>query len=180
MSTWARAGARLQLNVSVTNFIPKPFTPFQWAAMAPREVLQARRQLLRGALPRKGVKLATHDIDASYLEAALARGGQELADVIEGAWRRGARFDAWTEHYRPDAWAGAFAAAGLDAEGLATTPLAIGWPAALGRHRRRGHDGVSGRRVAEGPTRRDHPRLSQRRVRRVRSVRRRSDDRSGR
>ena len=117
---------RLQLNVSVTNFIPKPFTPFQWAAMAPREVLEQRRRLLRSAVPRRGVKLATRDVGGSYLEAALARGGSELAEVIEGAWRRGARFDAWTERYRPDAWAGAFAATGLNAETLATTVLSVG------------------------------------------------------
>jgi radical SAM-linked protein len=118
--------ARLQLNVSVTNFIPKPFTPFQWTAMAERGVLRRRQEILRGGLSRLHVRLALHGVDNSYLEAALARGGEETAAVIEAAWRGGARFDSWTEHEAPQAWAAAFAAAGLSAEELATTPLEHG------------------------------------------------------
>lgn len=114
---------RFQLNVSVTNFIPKPFSPFQWAAMAEAETLRRRQRLLREGLRRLRVRLAVHDVDSSYLEAALARGGEELASAVEGAWRRGARFDSWTEEKRPDAWREAFAAAGLDAAALATRPL---------------------------------------------------------
>ncbi len=102
---------RLQVHVSVTNFIPKPFTPFQWAGMAAPEVLRRRQDLLRLGLRGKGLKLSLHDIPGSYLEAALARGGEEIADVIENAWRRGARFDSWTEQFDLRAWEGAFAAA---------------------------------------------------------------------
>jgi len=115
---------RLQLNVSVTNCVPKPFTPFQWAAMPPRDVLERRHDLLRRGLRRRGIKLALHDIDGSYLEAALARGGEEAGTVIEGAWRRGARFDAWSEHERPAAWAEAYAEAGTSPATLATQVLA--------------------------------------------------------
>jgi radical SAM-linked protein len=118
-----RQTSRLRLNISVTNFIPKPFTPFQWEAMADRETLRRRQELLRSGLSRLPARLALHGVDNSYLEAALARGGEEMADVIEAAWRAGARFDSWTEQERPLAWAGAFGAAGLSAEGLATTAL---------------------------------------------------------
>jgi len=118
----ARAG-RLQLNVSVNNFVPKPFTPFQWSGMADRDTLARRQDLLRSHLRRRGVKLTLHEIEKSYLEAALARGGEDMGAVIEEAWRRGARFDSWTEQFREDAWAEALALAGTSAECLATTAI---------------------------------------------------------
>jgi radical SAM-linked protein len=118
----AKAG-RLQLNVSVNTFVPKPFTPFQWTAMADRGILPHRQALLRSRLRRPGIRLALSDPTKSYLEAALARGDEKTAEVIEAAWRRGARFDSWTEQFRADAWATAFAEAGTSAEAEATTPL---------------------------------------------------------
>ncbi len=118
----ARA-SRLQLNVSVNNFVPKPFTPFQWVGMADRDTLTRRQDLLRSRLRKPGVKLTLHGVDKSYLEAALARGGEEMGGVIEEAWRRGARFDSWTEQFRGDAWAEALASAGTSAERLATTRI---------------------------------------------------------
>lgn len=123
----SKAG-RLQLHVSVTNFIPKPFTPFQWAAMAGPQVLARRQALLRKGLRPLRVRFSFHDAESSYVEAALARGGHELGPVIEGAWRRGARFDSWTEHRRPDAWAAAFAEVGFSAEVLATTEISADAP----------------------------------------------------
>jgi radical SAM-linked protein len=119
----ARAG-RLQLNVSVNSFIPKPFTPFQWAAMADRETISRRQALLRTRLRKPGIRLAMPDPGRGYLEAALARGDASMGEVIESAWRKGARFDPWTEQFRPAAWAAAFEEAGTTAEVLATTPLA--------------------------------------------------------
>ncbi|MCE5253930.1 MAG: TIGR03936 family radical SAM-associated protein [Actinomycetia bacterium] len=117
-----RAG-RLRLNISVNNFVPKPFTPFQWAGMADRATLRRRQEVLRSRLRRPGVRLTLHDVDKSYLEAALARGDEGLSAVIEGAWGRGARFDSWTEEFRGDAWREAFAAAGTSAEELATATI---------------------------------------------------------
>ncbi len=119
----SRAG-RLQLNISVNNFIPKPFTPFQWAGMADRETLLRRQQLLRSGLRRPGIKLALHSVDKSYLEAALARGGEETGAVIEQAWRSGARFDSWTEQFRAEAWRQAWESLGTSAEQEATRSLA--------------------------------------------------------
>ena len=118
----SRAG-RLQMNVSVNNFVPKPFTPFQWAGMADRAVLERRHGLLRSRLRRHGIRLTVAGIDASYLEGALARGDESLGAVIEEAWRRGARFDSWSEEMRRDAWLAAFASAGLSPERLATAAL---------------------------------------------------------
>jgi radical SAM-linked protein len=115
--------SRLQLNVSVNNFIPKPFTPLQWAGMADRETLVRRQGLIRDRLRKPGVRLALSRADSSYLEAALARGDAKLGDVIEGAWERGARLDSWTEEFRGEAWNASFVAAGTSAEQLATASL---------------------------------------------------------
>jgi radical SAM-linked protein len=117
----ARAG-RLQLNVSVNTFVPKPFTPFQWAAMPDRETVLHRQGLLRSRLRRPGIRLALSDPAKSYLEAALTRGGEEMGSVIEGAWKRGARFDCWTEQFNAEAWGEAFSEAKTTAEALATIP----------------------------------------------------------
>jgi len=116
--------SRLRLNVSVNNFVPKPFTPFQWAGMADRATLLRRQQALRERLCKPGIKLALQAVDRSFLEAALARGGEEMAEIIEQAWRRGARFDQWTEQFRLDAWSAAFAEMGTTAEELATSDYA--------------------------------------------------------
>lgn len=115
-----RAG-RLQLSVSVNNFIPKPFTPFQWVGMADRDTLKRRQEILRIRLRKPGVRLALHDVEKSFLEAALARGGVEMAGVIHDAWRAGARFDSWTEEFQSESWRSALAAVGATAEQLATT-----------------------------------------------------------
>jgi len=115
---------RFRLHVSVNYFVPKPFTPFQWKGMAPRRVLLRRREMLFARLARRGIKLAFPDLELSYLEAALARGGEELGKVIKAAWRGGARFDPWTEHFRPEVWRSAFQAIGLEVEELATRDLA--------------------------------------------------------
>lgn len=114
---------RLQLGVSVNNFIPKPFTPFQWEGMADRETIRRRQELLRAGLRKPGVRVALHHVDKSYLEAALARGSEAMADVILSAWRKGARFDSWTEQFRGDAWREALDEAGTSAEALATAVL---------------------------------------------------------
>lgn len=111
---------RLQLNVSVNNFIPKPFTPFQWAGMADRETLARRQDLIRERLRKPGIRVSFSRTDTSYLEATLARGDESMAAIIEEAWRRGARLDSWSDQFQSEAWNEAFAAAGLSAETLST------------------------------------------------------------
>ena len=123
---------RLQLNISVNNFIPKSFTPFQWAGMADRVTLRRRQELLRERLRRPGIRLSLHSVDRSYLEAALARGGIEMAGIIEEAWRAGARFDNWTEQFSNAAWGRAFEAAGTTAEAGGYDELPTRGGAALG------------------------------------------------
>lgn len=94
----------VRLNVSVALFIPKAMTPFQWDRQISLPEIAHRIEVLRASFPQKGINLHWHDSDTSYVEAVLARGGRECAELIEEAWRRGARFDAWTEQFTFAAW----------------------------------------------------------------------------
>ncbi len=105
---------KASLNVSVSTFVPKPHTPFQWHAQLSRESIQERIELLKERLNRPGLRLKWNDADQSTLEAVFARGDRRLGEVIEKAYRLGARFDGWGEHFRPDAWVMAFRESGLD------------------------------------------------------------------
>jgi radical SAM superfamily enzyme YgiQ (UPF0313 family) len=109
----------IKIGVSVSTFVPKAHTPFQWDAQLPLEEVSRRQRLLREAVPRKGVDLHWHDADVSFLEGTMARGGREVADVIEAAWRAGARFDAWSERFSLDRWLTAFESAGVDPAAIA-------------------------------------------------------------
>jgi len=116
----AQSPGRVQVNVSIASFIPKPHTPFQWFGMNSRTELEAKHSFFRTNMPRKQIKLAMHDIGASLVEGAIARGRVETAVAIEAAWRAGARFDAWTEHFHPEAWEAGFAAISSSVEQEAT------------------------------------------------------------
>ena len=94
----------VRLNVSVALFIPKAMTPFQWDRQISLPEIAHRIEVLRASFPQKGINLHWHDSDTSYVEAVLARGGRECAELVEEAWRRGARFDAWTEQFTFAAW----------------------------------------------------------------------------
>ena len=108
-------GGRATLSVAVSSFVPKPHTPFQWEPFAGATVLGERQRLLRAAMPRS-VRLNFHDVDASVVENALARGGADLGEVIEQAWRLGARFDGWREHFDIARWRAAARRTGHDLE----------------------------------------------------------------
>lgn len=117
---------RLQLNVSVALFIPKPHTPFQWAMQDDLETFARKRAMLRerlGSHPR--IKLSCHDAETAVVEAFLARGDRGCADVIETACRLGAFLDPWSEHFSFDRWERAAAEHGMDLrrEAAAAIPL---------------------------------------------------------
>ncbi|MBL7141031.1 MAG: TIGR03960 family B12-binding radical SAM protein [Planctomycetes bacterium] len=105
---------RGKVNVAVANFVPKPHTPFQFHPMADRAYLLDARRRLHDALKGKSLTVRIHKVDRSLLEGALARGDRRLGRVILEAYRAGARFDAWDETFRPEAWRKGFEAAGLD------------------------------------------------------------------
>ena len=106
---------RLELNLTISNFTPKPHTPFQWHSVSTAE-FQRRQQLLRDALRRmRGLKTNYTDVRLSAMEDFVGRGDRRLAPVIEAAWRAGAGLDAWFEaaDRTYEAWTSAIEAAGL-------------------------------------------------------------------
>ena len=109
------ANGRLKVTASVSTFSPKPHTPFQWAAQLDQADTQARQALLRSELGRRGIEFRWHDSGLSWLEGVFARGDRRLADVLETAYRLGARFDGWSDRCRLGLWEQALAAHGLDA-----------------------------------------------------------------
>ncbi len=118
----AGKGARVTVNVST--HVPKPHTPFQWCAMDARPDVLAKQEALRDEARATGVTLRMHDSAGSWIEGVLARGDRTLADAIEGAYRRGARFDSWDEALDLDAWKAAFEEAGIEPERfLGTIPV---------------------------------------------------------
>lgn len=107
-------GRRASVRAGVGTFVPKPHTPFQWVSCDTVEQIEAKQDLLRRSLRGPGLKLSWTDPRETLLEAWLSRGDRRLGRVILEALRRGARFDAWQEHFNYPAWMGAFTAAGLD------------------------------------------------------------------
>jgi radical SAM superfamily enzyme YgiQ (UPF0313 family) len=113
----------IRIAVSVSTFVPKAHTPFQWEGQLGMEAVRARQRVLRDSMPHKGVELSWHDPDVSFLEAVLARGDRSGADGIEEAWRSGAVFDAWTERFSLQRWLDAFERTGIDAVKVAAQPF---------------------------------------------------------
>ena len=107
-------GKRPQIRLSLSTFIPKPHTPFQWVAQANQPELDAKRELLKQGLRRTGSRLSWSDPKVSLLEAVLSRGDRRLGKVIYRAWQLGSTFDAWGEHFNYENWLRAFDETGLD------------------------------------------------------------------
>ncbi len=102
------------VNVSVSTFVPKAHTPFQWDAQISMQETVDRQQRLRSALGKKRLRLKWHDAELSFLEGVFARGDRRLGDVLERAVNLGCRFDGWRDHFRWDLWQQAFADAGIE------------------------------------------------------------------
>ncbi|HVY44470.1 MAG TPA: TIGR03936 family radical SAM-associated protein, partial [Minicystis sp.] len=126
----AAKGKAADVTVSVSTHVPKPHTPFQWAAMDTLAEVARKQELLRQtARPHRAVKLRTHDADASVLEGIFARGDRAVADVLQRAFEHGARFDSWDEELRLDVWNEAFEHFGTDrAKYLGTLPVTARLP----------------------------------------------------
>ena len=116
--TWRESAPDKRRGVSVTVstswFVPKPHTAFQWEAQITKEEYERRVQLLRDNIKAKAVSYKWHDSDTSFLEAVLSRGDRRIGRVLEAAWRRGAKMDAWQDYYNLDLWMAAFEDCGLD------------------------------------------------------------------
>ncbi|MBR5250573.1 MAG: TIGR03960 family B12-binding radical SAM protein [Clostridia bacterium] len=95
-------GKFLNLSASVSIFIPKPFTPFQWAKFSTQEEVLEKQRVLRELFRKYKINLSWHDYSTSHIEAIFARGGRTLAPIIEEAYKNGAKFDAWSEYFKPE------------------------------------------------------------------------------
>ncbi|ABA89823.1 radical SAM domain iron-sulfur cluster-binding oxidoreductase, DUF2344-containing [Syntrophotalea carbinolica DSM 2380] len=102
------------VNVSVSTFVPKPHTPFQWEAQLGVEETLSRQAYLRDALRSKKLRLKWHEAQMSFMEGVFARGDRRLGKVLQRAVALGCRFDGWREHFRFDLWQQAFAECGID------------------------------------------------------------------
>ncbi|MDE7301497.1 MAG: TIGR03960 family B12-binding radical SAM protein [Clostridia bacterium] len=109
-----KRGKALRISVSVSTFIPKPFTPFQWEKQSDEDEIAAKQRVLRDELFVKGVSLSTSDYFTSLLEAVLARGDRRLSKVILAAYKNGCIFDGWIDEFNKDGWRKAFADCGID------------------------------------------------------------------
>lgn len=104
-----------QINLSVSSFIPKPHTPFQWFPMSGVEELEEKHRFLKSRLKRYPfVRFREHPLQNSLLEAVFSRGDRRLTRVLLTAWERGARFDSWKEHFNFSTWKEAFSHAGME------------------------------------------------------------------
>lgn len=109
---------KVQITVSTSFFVPKPFTPFQWAPMCTKEDYIGKAKVvkneIRSQINQKSIRYNWHEADVTVLEGFLARGDRRTADVIETAYRKGALYDAWSETFSWDIWEQSFAETGID------------------------------------------------------------------
>ncbi|MFC1931761.1 TIGR03960 family B12-binding radical SAM protein [Chloroflexota bacterium] len=108
------SGKTPQLRVSVSTFVPKAHTPYQWLGQEEEAQLNARHEILKQGLSRKSIRLSWQNPKISRLEAVLSRGDRRLGKVIYRAWKLGSTFDAWDEHFNYENWRRAFDESGLD------------------------------------------------------------------
>ena len=109
-------GKSPSVSISVSTFVPKPFTPFQFEPQIERDEIERRQTVLKYSNKNRRVNISWHDSSTSLLEGAFARGDRRLGRVIESAFKKGCKFDSWNECFKPELWEEAFAENGLSPE----------------------------------------------------------------
>ena len=113
-----KRNGKCQIVVSTSFFVPKPFTPFQWAQMCTKDEFLHRAYIvnheIKDQLNKKSIKYNWHEADVTILEGVLARGDRKVAKVIKKAYEKGCLFDSWTEGFKNELWMEAFAECGVD------------------------------------------------------------------
>ena len=104
----------VKVTVSVSCFVPKPFTPFQWVGQVPLAEFERRQQLLKEHIHDRSITFHYHDAKLSVMEGVFARGDRRLNAVIYEAWKRGAKFDGWSDLFQNEIWQAAFRACGVE------------------------------------------------------------------
>jgi hypothetical protein len=110
-----RNGA-VSITASAACFVPKPFTPFQWEPQDSLESFETKCRGVKRSIKSKHIRFNYHEAGLSVLEAVFARGDRRVFETLVSAYRHGARFDSWSDCFKPEAWAAAFAETGLSAE----------------------------------------------------------------
>ncbi len=118
----------VNLSVTVSPFVPKPHTPFQWLGQESLEHIKEKLGYLKERLRKKGIQYKGHDPHMSLLEAVLSRGDLRISSLIEEAWKRGCRLDAWTEWFDFNKWITASEISGIDLQGYTKREFAITGP----------------------------------------------------
>jgi radical SAM family uncharacterized protein/radical SAM-linked protein len=109
-----RFNKRAHVNLGVSTFVPKPFTPFQWDHQISIEETLYKHNLLRDNMRQFGLKFGRHDAQMSYLEGVFARGDRQVGHLLEAAYRLGCKFDGWGEHFNFRTWQEAAERSGVD------------------------------------------------------------------
>ncbi len=118
-------GKWAKVTASVSNFVPKAHTPYQWNGMRRREYFHEAHRYLKNRRLGGSVKVKCHPVETSLLEGVTSRGDRRVGQAVRLAWERGARLDSWTENLKPELWWQALADAGLDAEQILHEPYAL-------------------------------------------------------
>ena len=109
-----KRGRGLDVTVSASSFVPKPFTPFQWEAQDTIQMLREKQQFLRNKIKSRFISFNWHESEVSLLEAVFSRGDRRTGTVLLKAWEKGCKFDGWGEHFKFDAWMKAFEECNID------------------------------------------------------------------
>ncbi len=104
----------LRVTISVSTFVPKPHTPFQWEPQVELDEVRRRQQFLKSKIKSRVIDYNYHDPQTSFLEAVFAKGDRRLGRTLMRAWELGCRFDGWSEHFKPQLWKQALDETGID------------------------------------------------------------------
>ncbi|MBO7319465.1 MAG: TIGR03960 family B12-binding radical SAM protein, partial [Clostridia bacterium] len=107
-------GKGCQVSISVSSFVPKPFTPFQWEPQDTIDELINKQNHLLSSVKTRKISVSYHKVNISFLEGVFARGDRKLCDVVEYAWKHGCKFDSWDDSFLFDVWMEAFEKLGVD------------------------------------------------------------------
>ena len=95
---------RIDIQVSVSTYVPKPYTPFQWVRMINKEEIEEKIFYLRDNIRGRGLKFSWNEPDLSLIEGVVARGDRRIANVIYDAWQKGSQFDSWNQKFSSEKW----------------------------------------------------------------------------
>lgn len=112
-----------KITVSVSTFVPKPHTPFQWEGQDTLELIEEKQRYLRGKIKDRRISYNYHEGSLSFLEAVFAKGDRRLGPALLAAWEKGCKFDSWSEHFKYETWLEVFEEVGIDARGIANKPM---------------------------------------------------------